>query len=365
MAKAKQTTSRAKKAKTSTVKRPNTKTTVTVTVDTPTVTEDAETTAVAKTTTVQWPKDGAFDHRPTYPLVDNAFQHHGIRPVFKSANPAGPKEFFAAGFGLYTVFPPNGVMDALFLRDMPDDGILLQDAHIPIVEKSPIIKKPDRCKYFPGDYNAKGYLLATRPNRGRPAFRTVNKIKYFDHVVRNNTTIPLWGDSGALLYGPKADIMDILSKPAPKLALPTNNQMSGKPRNKPIRPSTISTDDSESNRPTSPLQRSTRQPSTVRLDRPTGLSPAASHAPSNGLNHPTSSSLKRQRSTEILGSVKRQGVHSPILKETESFLTASARFLEFVYARVITDEGKQECEKFATAYDRLVDTLEKEKRDLF
>ena len=53
-------------------------------------------------------------------------------------------------------------------------------------------------------------------------------------------------------------------------------------------------------------------------------------------------SLKRQRFTEILNDIKRQMIQLSVLKEIEFFFTASARFLKFVYARIVIEEKKTE-----------------------
>ncbi|CAF9926829.1 MAG: hypothetical protein HETSPECPRED_006429 [Heterodermia speciosa] len=113
---------------------------------------------------------------------------------------------------------------------------------------------------------------------------------------------------------------------------------------------------------------SARQPSS--LSQPTGFAPPLRRPPLHRPTRPSptpshDSLLKRQRSAEILNSVKKQVVQSPMLKKAETFLTASTRFLDFVYSRVVTQKNKQECDAFSMAYDRLLDAMNKNKRNLF
>ena len=82
----------------------------------------------------------------------------------------------------------------------------------------------------------------------------------------------------------------------------------------------------------------------------------------NTLNHTTS--LKQQRFTKILSDIKKQIIQLSILKEIESFFTASTKFLKFVYARIII-EKKTEMWSIFDSLRSINWRNEKKKRDLF
>ena len=91
--------------------------------------------------------------------------------------------------------------------------------------------------------------------------------------------------------------------------------------------------------------------------QPSSLSQSTDFVP------PLRRSSKRHRSTEIINSVKRQVVQSSVLEEADTFLTASARLIGFLYSRVVTQEARQECDAFFMAYDRFLNAMDKDEHD--